>query len=135
MVKINRMVKIYRLGIVFVLFVIIMVMASCASKPPVLTKNGRPLTIIEYEKIAQKEYEEGRYDNAIMAYKAIIKNYPDHLSEVAWANYEIGYCYYMKKDYEKAEEYFRKVVNEYNEPAAKKLSQEMLEKIGEKKKK
>ena len=129
------MIKIYSWGVVSVLFVISVIAVSCASKPPVLTKNGKPLTIIEYEKIAQKEYEEGRYDNAIMAYKAIIKNYPENLSEVAWANYEIGYCYYMKKDYEKAEEYFRKVVNEYSEPAAKKLSQEMLEKIGEKRKK
>ena len=128
------MAKTYRWGVVFVLFVVTTIAASCASKPPVLTQNGKPLTIIEYEKIAQKEYEEGRYDNAIMAYKAIIKNYPTHMSEVAWAYYEIGYCYYMKKDYEKAEEYFRKVVNEYNEPAAKKLSQEMLEKISEKKK-
>ncbi len=122
--------------IVFYLSFLFLVLSiiSCASKTPVLYRDGRPLSIIEYERIAQREYEEGRYDNAILAYKEIIKNYPENKTEVAWANYEIGYCYYMKKDYDKAELYFRKVINEFSEPAAKKLAQEMLEKISEKKK-
>ena len=88
----------------------------------------------EYQKIAQKEYENENYDNAILAYQAIIDNYPSNTKAITWANYEIGYCYYMKKNYEKAESYFRKVINDFNDPAAKKLSNEMLEKISEKKK-
>lgn len=110
-------------------------MVNCATKTPVLYKNSKPLSIIDYQKIAQKEYESENYSNAILAYKAIIDNYPSNMKSVAWANYEIGYCYYMGKNYVKAEAYFRKVINEYNEPSAKKLSKEMLDKISEEKKK
>ena len=110
-------------------------MSSCATKPPILYKNGKPLSIVDYQKIAQKEYEEGSYNNAILAYQAIIDNYPSNIKAVTWANYEIGYCYYMEKNYDKAEAYFRKVINEFTDPAAKKLSGEMLNKISEQKKK
>jgi len=121
--------------LIVILTILMLIVVSCATKPPVLYKNGKPLSIVEYQKIAQNEYEEGNYDNAILAYKAIIDNYTENTKAVIWANYEIGYCYYMKKDYDKAEAYFRKVINEFNEPAAKKLSTEMLDKISEQKKK
>ena len=105
---------------------------SCASRMPALyDDNGDPLTIIEYEKIAQKEYENEHYGNAIIAYEAILKNYPDNPKASAWANYEIGYCYFDQKEYDTAEIYFRKVSNEFQDPAAKKLAQDMLQKIKE----
>jgi len=105
---------------------------SCASKPPVLNRDGQPLTITDYEKIAQKEFDEQHYQYAISAYEAIIEHYSDNRNALAWAHYEIGYCYYTMKEYNQAEQYFRKVINEYQEPAAKKLASEMLEKIFEK---
>jgi len=121
--------------IIILLIIILLVMVNCATKAPVLYKNSKPLSIIDYQKIAQKEYEGENYSNAILAYKAIIDNYPSNMKSVTWANYEIGYCYYMGENYVKAEAYFRKVINEYNEPSAKKLSKEMLDKISEEKKK
>ena len=121
--------------IVMVNIIILLIIPACATKAPVLYKNGKSLSIIDYQKIAQKEYEDGNYDNAILAYNAIIDNYTSNIKAVTWANYEIGYCYYMKKDYDKSEAYFRRVINEYSEPAAKKLSNEMLDKISEEKKK
>jgi tetratricopeptide (TPR) repeat protein len=107
---------------------------SCVTRMPALYhENGDPLTIIEYEKIAQKEYDNERYDNAIMAYEAILENYKDNLRASGWANYEIGYCYFVQKEYDTAEIYFRKVLNEYQDPASKKLAQDMLDKIVEEK--
>ncbi len=108
---------------------ILFITLSCASKKPVLYKNGEPLSITDYEKIAQKEFDEGRYGNAIEVYQAIITHYPENAKALAWAHYEIGYCHYMKDDYEQARKYFRIVVNEYREPAATKLAEKMLDRI------
>lgn len=109
-------------------------MISCATRMPALySDTGEPLTISEYEKIAQKEYDNERYDNAITAYEAILKHYSDNLRASAWANYEIGYSYFVQKEYDTAEIYFRKVLNEYQDPASKKLAQDMLNKIIEEK--
>lgn len=102
---------------------------SCSKKIPILYKDGNPLSISEYEKIAQKEFDAERYSNAIKAYEAIIKNYPENPKALAWANYEIGFLFYIQKDYEKAENYLRKVLNEYQEPAAKKLSEQLITRI------
>ncbi len=109
-------------------------MISCATRMPALySDTGEPLTINVYEKIAQEEYDNERYDNAITAYEAILKHYPDNLRASAWANYEIGYSYFVQKEYDTAEIYFRKVLNEYQDPASKKLAQDMLNKIVEEK--
>jgi TolA-binding protein len=105
---------------------------SCASKAPLLYReDGSPLLITDYEKIAQKEFDERRYDNAIAAYTAIITNYPDNKTALAWAHYEIGFNYYMKGDLDQAEFYFRIVLNEYQEPAASTLAEMMIGKIVE----
>ena len=111
------------------------VLFSCATKPPALSNNGKPFPITEYEKIAQREFDNKNYENAILAYNAIIENYPDNKKAVVWANYEIGFCHFLLKEYEEAERYFRIVINEYQEPAATKLAQDRIEEIGEKKKK
>jgi len=112
---------------------LILILNSCASRMPALYRDGQPLSIVEYEKIAQKEYENGHYQNSIKVYQALIQNYPEHESSVAWALYEIGYCYYFLEKYEEAGKYFRKVINEYQEPAAEKLANMMLDKIAEQK--
>ena len=116
------------------LLVLVFFMLSCATRMPSLySDSGEPLTISEYDKIAQKEYDNERYDNAIAVYEAILKHYPDNVRASAWANYEIGYSYFAQKEYDTAEIYFRKVLNEYQDPASKKLAQDMLNKIVEEK--
>jgi outer membrane protein assembly factor BamD (BamD/ComL family) len=102
---------------------------SCASKKPVLYENGEPLSITDYEKIAQKEFDQGRYSNAIEVYQAIITHYPENTKALAWAHYEIAYCHFMKDDYEQARKYFRIVANEYREPAATTLAEQMLDRL------
>jgi TolA-binding protein len=101
--------------------------------PALYSDTGEALTISEYEIIAQKEYDNERYDNAITAYEAILEHYPDNLRASAWANYEIAYSYFVQKEYDTAEIYFRKVLNEFQDPASKKLAQDMLKKIVEEK--
>ncbi len=102
---------------------------TCASNKPVLYNDGKPLTITEYEKIAQREYDNDHCEYAIEAYRAIIENYPENVKAQAWAHYEIGFCYYVLKEYDNAEKYFRRVINEFQDPAARKLTEKMIAKI------
>ena len=119
----------------FSLFLILLTLiSSCATRRLQLYEDGSPLKLSEYEKLALKEYTEGRYENAIKVYQAILKNYSDEKYAVVWAWYEIGYCYYMLKNYSEAEKAFRKVINEYQDPAARRLAEEMLDRIVEEKK-
>jgi tetratricopeptide (TPR) repeat protein len=112
-----------------ILLILVLSFFSCATPKPVLYKEGRPLSITEYEKIAQREYDNDLFENAIMVYQAIIDNYPTNPKALAWAYYEIAYCYWMLKEYESAELNFRKVLNEFQEPAANTLAGQMLERI------
>jgi tetratricopeptide (TPR) repeat protein len=106
---------------------------ACASRRFALYReDGSPLSIVEYEKLAQKERDVNRYENAIKAYEAIIKHYVDNANAVLWATYESGFCYYRLERYADAEGYFRKIVDEFQDPAAKKLSQDMLKRIVDK---
>jgi TolA-binding protein len=125
----------FKYPVLFFLFPIFsLTLLSCATPKPVLYNDGKPLSITDYEKIAQAEYDKGRYENAIDAYNAIIKNYPENQKALAWAYYEIGFCYFVLKEYDNAEVNFRKVINEFQEPAAKKLSAEIMAKIEQEKK-
>ena len=109
-----------------------MAVLSCASKMPALYReDGGPLLITDYEKIAQREFDERRYDNAIAAYTAIITSYPDNAKALVWAHYEIGFCYFVKEDYDEAEFYFRIVINEYQDPSATLLAEKMIGKISD----
>ena len=113
-----------------------LMMLSCASKMPALyMEDGSPFFITDYEKIGQKEFDEGRYDNAISAYTAIISNYPDNTKALVWAHYEIGFCYFVQEEYDEAEFYFRIVINEYQDPAATLLAEKMIGKIVEEREK
>jgi TolA-binding protein len=118
--------------ILLTLVLVSVLLSSCASKRLVLYReDGSPLSITDYEKIAQVERDNRRYENAIEAYTAIITNYSDNQNALAWSHFEVGFCYFTLKKYSEAEQYFRIVINEFQEPAAKKLAQDMLVKIGE----
>jgi tetratricopeptide (TPR) repeat protein len=106
---------------------------ACASRKIALYgKDGAPLSIVEYEKLAQSERDANRYENAIKAYGAVLQHYPENTSAVLWATYETGFCYFKLEKYVEAEEFFRRVVDEFQDPAATKLSEDMLSRIVEK---
>ena len=118
------------------LFALAVILSSCATKKPVLYgPEGDPFTITEYEKIAQKEREAGRYVNAVEVYRVIIELFGENRTSTVWAHYETGFCYFKLKNYDEAEVRFRRVINEFQDPAARKLSQDMLTRITELKEK
>jgi len=118
------------------LLCILFLTLSCASKMPVLyNEDGTPLLITDYEKIAQNEFDLRRYDNAIVAYTAIISNYPENAKALVWANYEIGFCFLIQEEYDEAEFYFRIVINDYQDPAATLLAEKMIGNIVEEREK
>ena len=121
--------------LLIVIILLLIIFQTCAIKAPVLYKNGKPLAISEYEKIAQKEFDDKKFMNSISAYEAIITNYPENTKAMVWAHYEIGFCYLMQKKYEDAERYFRVVINDFQEPAARKLAQDRIAEIVETKRK
>lgn len=51
-------------------------------------------------------YEEGKYEEAIEVFKAIIEDFPDAYI----INMNIGNCYFQMEDYSQAEEYYLKVL-------------------------
>jgi tetratricopeptide (TPR) repeat protein len=121
-------------SIFFLLGLCLFFPGACASSRRLVLyrEDGSPLSIVEYEKLAQKERDANRFENAIKAYEAIIEHYGDNAGAVLWATYEIGFCYYRLERYADAEVYFRKIVDESQDPTAKKLSQDMLKRIVDK---
>jgi tetratricopeptide (TPR) repeat protein len=112
---------------------LIFLSGACASrKLSLYREDGSPLSIVEYEKLAQKERDANRFENAIKVYEAIIEHYGDNTSAVLWATYETGFCYYRLERYADAEVYFRKIVDESQDPTAVKLSKDMLARIVDK---
>ena len=118
------------------LFALTVILSSCATKKPVLYgPEGDPFTITKYEKIAQMEREAGRYENAVEVYRVIIERFGENRTSLVWAHYETGFCYFKLQNYDEAEVRFRRVINEFQDPAARKLSQDMLTRIAELKEK
>ena len=118
------------------LFALAVILSSCATKKPVLYgPEGDPFTITKYEKIAQMEREAGRYENAVEVYRVIIERFGENRTSLVWAHYETGFCYFKLQNYDEAEVQFRRVINEFQDPAARKLSQDMLTRIAELKEK
>jgi tetratricopeptide (TPR) repeat protein len=114
------------------LFALTVILSSCATKKPVLYgPEGEPFTITKYEKIAQMEREAGRYENAVEVYRVIIERFEENRTSLVWAHYETGFCYFKLKKYDEAEVRFRRVINEFQDPAARKLAQDMLTRIAE----
>ena len=52
---------------------------------------------------------------------------------MAWAYYEIGFCYYYQKKYKKALEYFNIVMNDFAVLPPKMLAQKVMNDIYDKK--
>ena len=75
------------------------------------------------------QYVYGEYRQAIKTFEEILEKFPDAEKERAWAQYEIGFCYFHLLDYDKAVEAFRKVLDEYTLRAPRVLAGRMIEKI------
>lgn len=111
--------------------------------PPDLTFDETPTQLYLSER-AQDYFNNKEYMYAVAYYDAIINyidkfEYDTSLSEedvraekentLAWANYEIGFCYYRVNNYEKANEYFDIVLSTYPVPAPRILAEKLKLKI------
>ncbi len=70
--------------------------------------EGMALTAVLKEKLdeANSLYEQDKFDDAVLAYKEIIEEFPD----VFIINVSIGNCYFEKKDYDQAIFYYQKAL-------------------------
>lgn len=103
-------------------------------KPPVRPKKNLPKDQpVYYNFIAQKYYVWKEYEKAIFQYQKILKKFSNqpvkYNKELAWAEYEIGFCYYRLGNNGKATEHFERVINYYNQVSARILAQKVLTKV------
>ena len=91
-----------------------LIQVSCASlKDVTVQENIAPQIISE---MAYEEFNNKDYKKAIKYYQVIIDRFDrtNYAKEVAWAYYEIGFCYYYMTKYEDAILYFDIVLNEFS---------------------
>lgn len=61
-------------------------------------------------------YSLEEYDLAIQVFEMVLERYPNRAYNASWAQYEIGMCHYLEKDYDEAREAFVKVWRKYPIP-------------------
>ena len=85
------------------------------------------------ETLAQEYYEQKRYRRCIETYRNLIDLYSHRFDryekQLAWAHYEIGFCYLIKNRYEKALKYFRVVLKDYSILSVRILAAQRIEEI------
>lgn len=106
-----------------------MVSFSCVSTKAVKFPENELAPIIADK--ANEYFIKKDYKTAIACYQIIIDRFDKtmYAKEVAWANYEIGYCYYYKKDYKNAIKYFDIVLKDFTIVAPRILAGIVLEDI------
>lgn len=113
--------------------VLVFLLSSCASAVKVSVEEERYPKIIAEK--AYTEFGNKRYKNAIAYYQYIIDNFDrdNYAKDVAWAYYEIGFCYYYQNKYEEALEYFDIVINNFTVLPPRVLAQKVMQDIYDKK--
>ncbi|MFC1504204.1 hypothetical protein ACFL6D_02180 [Spirochaetota bacterium] len=110
---------------------------TCTKSTLINTINQKEATTpFEISEKAQQYYEVREYKRAIREYSKILEIFSSkkakYEKELAWATYEIGFCYLVMKKYKRAFEYFDKVVKFYSAPAPKKLASDRIKEINTK---
>lgn len=119
-------------GFIF-LAVLVFLLSSCASAVKISVEEGQYPKIIAEK--GYTEFGEKNYKTAIAYYQYIIDNFDrdNYPKDVAWAYYEIGFCYYYQKKYTEALKYFDIVLNNFTILPPKILAQKVIEDIYEQK--
>lgn len=119
-------------GFVF-LVVLVFLLISCASAVKVSVEEGQYPRIIAEK--AYTEFGNKNYKNAIAYYQYIIDNFDrdSYVKDIAWAYYEIGFCYYYQNKYQDALKYFNIVINNFTVLPPRILAQKVMQDIYEKK--
>ncbi len=85
-------------------------MISCASSPVTVQEN---LTAAELVQKAQEASERNRYEQAVTYYDAILTRFPEDLTMVCTAEYEIAFIRYKQKRYDDSKAGFRALLERY----------------------
>ncbi len=90
-----------------------------------------------YEEKAKYYYNHKAYSKTIKENKKIIEKFSHkkdlYKKNLAWAHYEIGFCYLIQKRYKLASQFFNKVIRDYADILpAKTLSKQRLNEIEKK---
>ena len=97
------------------------------------TFSQKLTTIHHYDQAAKFYYDRENYKKSIHYYQQMIKKFSSqskkYEKELAWAQYEIGFCYLVMNDYRKALSEFKKVLYEYDITSAKILARQQITKI------
>lgn len=90
--------------------------------------DDTPLALSEK---AQEYFNNKEYYEAIGYYQAVVDNFDtsEYEKEMAWAYYEIGFCYYYMEKYDEANKYFDVVLNNFSVQAPRILSKMLKVKI------
>lgn len=115
--------------IFLIVLAVFLISVSCASTKAVsFPDNTVPQVIAEK---AYDEFGNKNYKLAITYYQIIIDKFDSKVyqREVAWAYYEIGFCYYYQKKYKEAISYFNIVLNEFSVAPTRILASIVLEDI------
>lgn len=117
--------------ILFIFYSIYLI--SCASAIKISSEEERYPKIIAEK--AYTEFNNKKYKKAIAYYQYIIDNFDreNYSKDVAWAYYEIGFCYYYQRKYKLALDYFNTVVNDFAVLPPKILAQGVMQDIYDKK--
>ncbi len=93
--------------------IVLFLLASCGSrlnvKPDAELKGFSSQKLLE---LAAGEYVNYQYDAAVYYYKKLIELFPNDVENKTWANYEIGFIYFKKNQYVKAQTYFDEVLSQ-----------------------
>lgn len=112
---------------------ILLIQVSCSSFGKIVIEEGTAPQIIS--EMAYEEFNNKNYKRAIAFYEVIIERFDraSYAKEVAWAYYEIGFCYYYENKYEEAILYFDIVLNDFAILPPRILARVVLDDIYEKK--
>ena len=108
-------------------------LSACGSKEKVLAME-KAKTPAELEELAQEFYSLKDYPRAIAVYQKLIRDYGPRKDrygkKLAWAHYEIGFCYMVQNKLDEAEKFYQLVISDFPEVLAPRiLAEQRIEEL------
>jgi len=100
---------------ILMLFVVILVISSCASAPAPIPEELGPAELLQK---GQDFSERNQYQEAIRYYQAVLDRFSSDLTYICTAEYEIAFIHYKQKKMDEAEAGFRALLKRYDSPDA-----------------
>jgi len=118
------------------ILLIFLLFCACAATPVRFDESKETLPSY-YAEIAQQHYNNKKFLSAIRVYEQLIKRFADkkdlYEKDLAWAHYEIGFCYLVRKQNKSALNFFNSVLKNFDTLAPRTLAQQRIDEIGKKK--